>query len=319
MPKCPTDYQLTKVILEKLFPGEASLIEIYRAGKLIEGINIRHPKRKEWPGFIRKKASNNEVAEDIMIACYTRGVRRILAPLRRRQGRLPDFPKDFDFKSYKIRAMADLESSTPIQQIFATHLGLFTEPGASNFVALAKEVPVEKRYIERTILPTSNPPILESTSVQEEANTSQDSIWVDVPTPVASDSSQELPIRTKITSYRILRDTPLSRKIKALHKYKCQICNHTIILPDGAFYAEAHHIKPLGEPHNGPDVAGNILCLCPNHHAEMDYLVSPIVLANIDTISSHSIDPQYVAYHNDLRTKNYPKQTESEPEGGADH
>jgi hypothetical protein len=130
------------------------------------------------------------------------------------------------------------------------------------------------------------------------------------PTPIATDKSEALPGRVETTNYRILRDTELARKIKAMHEYKCQICGHTIILLDGSFYAEAHHIKPLGEPHNGPDIAGNILCLCPNHHAEMDYLASSIVLTNIRVHPEHLIDQQYVTYHNELRTSKHPREME---------
>jgi len=36
-------------------------------------------------------------------------------------------------------------------------------------------------------------------------------------------------------------------------------------------YAEAAHIRPLGDPHNGPDTPDNILCLCPNHHVLFDH------------------------------------------------
>lgn len=124
-----------------------------------------------------------------------------------------------------------------------------------------------------------------------------------ITTPIASDKSEAPAGRTETTTYRILRDTELARRIKYIHEFKCQICNHSIRLPDGSAYAEAHHIKPLGEPHNGPDIAGNILCLCPNHHAEMDYLVSPLVLENIRTCPEHHIDTQYVEYHNALRNR----------------
>jgi predicted restriction endonuclease len=73
----------------------------------------------------------------------------------------------------------------------------------------------------------------------------------------------------------------------------------TIELPDGRRYAEAHHIRPLGSPHNGPDVAGNILCLCPNHHAELDYGVRPLELNDLRKTNAHAIDEAYVYYHND--------------------
>ena len=38
----------------------------------------------------------------------------------------------------------------------------------------------------------------------------------------------------------------------------------------GRRHAEICHIKPLGRPHNGPDVPENILCLCPNCHVLLD-------------------------------------------------
>jgi hypothetical protein len=47
-----------------------------------------------------------------------------------------------------------------------------------------------------------------------------------------------------------------------LYDFTCQICGTRLATPAGA-YAEICHIKPLGRPHNGPDVPENILCLCP--------------------------------------------------------
>jgi hypothetical protein len=125
----------------------------------------------------------------------------------------------------------------------------------------------------------------------------------DNPTPTATDASNQIPSRIQTTAYRILRDTRLARHVKGLHNNRCQVCGHTIILPDGSCYAEAHHIRPLGEPHNGPDVAENILCLCPNHHTEMDYLASAIDTNELHAAQGHSIGDQYVSYHNDLRRR----------------
>ena len=39
---------------------------------------------------------------------------------------------------------------------------------------------------------------------------------------------------------------------------------------DGVFYAEGHHLRPLGK-HDGLDEPGNMLVLCPNHHAMFDF------------------------------------------------
>jgi hypothetical protein len=83
-------------------------------------------------------------------------------------------------------------------------------------------------------------------------------------TPTASDAGKVERIETKI--YRVLRDTALALKIKHMHNYSCQICNETITLAGGRRYVEAHHIQPLGTPHDGPDCEENIICVCPNHH-----------------------------------------------------
>ena len=50
--------------------------------------------------------------------------------------------------------------------------------------------------------------------------------------------------RSRIESYRILRDTTLARTIKALHENRCQICGTTLSLADGSSYAEAHPPQP---------------------------------------------------------------------------
>jgi putative restriction endonuclease len=69
---------------------------------------------------------------------------------------------------------------------------------------------------------------------------------------------------------RIVRDTAVSRKVKVLHDFHCQICGIRLAC-EGGPYAEAAHIRPLGAPHHGPDVIGNVLCLCPNHHVLFDH------------------------------------------------
>ncbi len=120
------------------------------------------------------------------------------------------------------------------------------------------------------------------------------------PTPLATDLTDVPADRVRTTTYRILRDTELARIVKVMHDYQCQICGHAIKLPSGSRYAEAHHIQPLGEPHNGPDVIGNILCVCPNHHAELDYRVSALTLSALRRVTSHAVDPKYVDYHNRL-------------------
>ena len=76
--------------------------------------------------------------------------------------------------------------------------------------------------------------------------------------------------RQTATIARIVRDTEQARRVKALYDYECQMCGVRLVGLAGP-YAEAAHIRPLGAPHDGPDVPENILCLCPNHHVLFDH------------------------------------------------
>ena len=104
--------------------------------------------------------------------------------------------------------------------------------------------------------------------------------------------------RVTTTVQRIVRDTELAKTVKQNHRYHCQICGERIALPDGRFYAEAHHIRPLGSPHNGPDNTNNILCLCPNHHVALDYGCVPIDISKLRKNEGHQISDEHTGYHN---------------------
>lgn len=70
-------------------------------------------------------------------------------------------------------------------------------------------------------------------------------------------------------------------------------------------YAEAADIKSLGQPHNGPDVESNILCLCPNHHVLFDNggftIADDLSLVGIEgelkTVKKHKVDLEFIQYH----------------------
>lgn len=78
------------------------------------------------------------------------------------------------------------------------------------------------------------------------------------------------PPRSKSTRCRIIRNTNVVRELKQAYGCECQACGEKRRRSD-AEYAEGHHLRPLGAPHHGPDAAGNVLILCPNHHADFDY------------------------------------------------
>lgn len=119
-------------------------------------------------------------------------------------------------------------------------------------------------------------------------------------TPEAFDLSfgNEDPERSASTIYRILRDTKLSSQLKMLHLDQCQICGTTIRLKSGKTYSEAHHIKPLGSKHSGPDTAENIIILCPNHHVMCDYGAIKLDATNLRSNEGHKISIEYIRYHN---------------------
>jgi predicted HNH restriction endonuclease len=106
------------------------------------------------------------------------------------------------------------------------------------------------------------------------------------------------PARTTMTTNRIIRDSTLARHIKTLHNWCCQICGTQLQLPDGRFYAEAHHLKPLGHPHDGPDIAENLLVVCPNHHALCDFGAITIDEGRLTQHTEHQLAREYLDYHN---------------------
>lgn len=118
-------------------------------------------------------------------------------------------------------------------------------------------------------------------------------------TPIASDIEEPSgPVRVKCETYRILRDTALARQLKMLHQNCCQLCGEGVPLAEGKVYSEAHHLKPLGRPHNGPDIAANIIVLCPNHPVQCDYGAVMLDTVGIRFHPKHKVGAEYLEYHN---------------------
>ena len=124
------------------------------------------------------------------------------------------------------------------------------------------------------------------------------------PSTIKTPAGNGTPIRQQSTINRIVRSTAIGNRIKQLHDFTCQICGTRLETPAGA-YAEICHIKPLGRPHNGPDVPENILCLCPNFHVLLDEyslwiadnhkLVGRDGLLRVDP--KHAISSEFLQYH----------------------
>jgi len=124
--------------------------------------------------------------------------------------------------------------------------------------------------------------------------------------PFIANDKTSPPPRAKVMTIRVIRDTSVTKRLKTLYNYRCQICNRRIDRGDSCFYAEAHHIKPLGKNHRGIDAECNLIVLCPNHHAFFDFGI-PKFIAN-DKIKignkairlklKHQIDSEVIDYYN---------------------
>ncbi|WP_197706744.1 HNH endonuclease [Natronobacterium gregoryi] len=129
----------------------------------------------------------------------------------------------------------------------------------------------------------------------------------------AQDLATPDPDRIETTRSRVVRNTELTHDMKRMYNHMCQICGSSRRGPNGDPYAEAHHIRPLGRPHDGPDEPENILVLCPNHHTDFDYgrlTVDPetyrVTHADEEGVDGteltiadpHELSDDYLTYHN---------------------
>ena len=121
-------------------------------------------------------------------------------------------------------------------------------------------------------------------------------------------ASNQEPDRVKSYTTRIVRDTLAAEAVKDAHQHVCQTCSTRIERPGGA-YAQGAYIRPLGRPHNGPDTADNILCLCPNCHVlfdgwafaiEDDGTLIGALSGCLIEVETHTVNRQYLGYHRRL-------------------
>jgi len=115
--------------------------------------------------------------------------------------------------------------------------------------------------------------------------------------------------RVATTVQRQVRSSAVIEQVKLWYQYRCQLCSELLAVATGP-YAEGAHIRGLGRPHLGPDVPGNVLCLCPNDHVRFDngaiYLLDDFTivdalegkkLGRLRLHHKHRIDLAHVRYH----------------------
>ncbi|WP_197319170.1 YDG/SRA domain-containing protein [Saccharomonospora sp. NB11] len=120
-------------------------------------------------------------------------------------------------------------------------------------------------------------------------------------------SGNESPARRTTTIQRVVRSSGVKEYVKAIHDHQCQTCNTRLTIGSRG-YSEAAHIRPLGTPHNGPDIAANVLCLCPSCHVlfdngaliideDLNIFVNGELTGQLRTEAAHAVGAEYLAYH----------------------
>ncbi|SHI21723.1 Predicted restriction endonuclease [Streptomyces sp. 3214.6] len=129
----------------------------------------------------------------------------------------------------------------------------------------------------------------------------------------AEEGEERYPEVRTVSVKRLMRSAATSQRVKALYDGECQLCGLRLLGPDGAPHSQGAHIRPLGGPHNGPDVEPNILCVCPNCHVRLDVgavvvekdwsivvraaMFGAPILPKLRTKGWHRVHPEYIRYH----------------------
>lgn len=70
--------------------------------------------------------------------------------------------------------------------------------------------------------------------------------------------------RKTVTAEEYDRNPWLADSLKSYYDHRCQVCGNDFQPTYGVSFSESHHIQYLSD--GGPDISGNIVVLCPNHH-----------------------------------------------------
>jgi len=70
--------------------------------------------------------------------------------------------------------------------------------------------------------------------------------------------------RRMVSVEEFVRNQYLADSLKSYYENRCQICGKDFYPDYGVAYSETHHVQYLAR--GGPDISGNIVVICPNHH-----------------------------------------------------
>jgi putative restriction endonuclease len=124
--------------------------------------------------------------------------------------------------------------------------------------------------------------------------------------------------RLEYIGNRLKRNVKYAEQIKEMYSNTCQVCEEFLKTPtEGLGISEAAHIQAIGKPHEGPDTKANMICLCPNHHAQFDrfsFYIEPETLEivgldefkgkSIKINSKHKVKSEYFEYQKQQYLKN---------------
>lgn len=99
--------------------------------------------------------------------------------------------------------------------------------------------------------------------------------------------------RIVVRKIRQKRNRTAASRLKQIYGNFCMFCGVGLQVGEECYYSEAAHIKPLGKPYGGPDVIGNMLVLCMNHHLQYDLGVLRLMKTDVgfEIVSRIENDP----------------------------